>query len=233
MSVYVSSWVWKHSTAKGNDLLVLLALADIADDHGICWPSVAHLATKTRLHEQTVRSRLKALRAEGHVEWEDRPGTSNRFRITMSTPTKSATPSDSLGGSNALTTPTNPVLEGGTNSLRRGTVIDTSDTSEGDVIELDLPKGTRDRRAFPNPFKLTTAMREWAAVHAPSLNVDVVTADFVAYWRVGNGAGKRMKNWELTWRRWLQREHTRNVERGWKPAVDDERKVIRGGRVVG
>ncbi len=238
MSVHVSSWVWRNADAKGNDLLVLLALADIADDEGVCWPSLEHLAGKTRLHEQTVRSRLQALRAVGALDWEERPGTSNRYRINMSTPTKSTTPTKSASPTNSFIGDrgTKAYTHGGTNSFRGGTVIEPLiDTSGGDVVVIHLPEGpksTRDRRPLPNPFKLTQSMRDWAAQVTPSLAVDAVTAEFVAYWRVGEGAGMGKKAWTLAWCNWLKKEHKRNVEQGWKQPVDDDKPHYRSGRRV-
>lgn len=221
MSVHVSSWVWKHSTTKGNDRLVLLALADIADDAGVCWPSVSHIASKTLLHEQTVRTRLKALKAAGELAWEDRPGTSNRFRVVMATPTKSATPSDFLGGRKALTdpsekdypTPTNGSVDTPTNSFRRGTVIDTplthQDTSDEveDEFELDIPSGSKTPITLPKPWVLTAEMKQWAATQTPLVDVVEATREFVEYWREGEGKGKRKKNWVLTWRNWMKRRN--------------------------
>lgn len=96
MSVKISSWVWHGSNAKGNDLLVLLALADNANDQGVCWPSLAYLAEKTRLHPNTIRARLKSLREQGILSWDERPGGSNMFRINTETPTNSSTPTDSV-----------------------------------------------------------------------------------------------------------------------------------------
>lgn len=47
MSVKVSSWVWEHSPVSRGDLLVLVALADHAQDNGAgAYPSVATIAGK-------------------------------------------------------------------------------------------------------------------------------------------------------------------------------------------
>ena len=54
---------WQSSRARGTDLLVLLALADIANDDGECWPSIAHLARKCRIDERTTQRRAEGLRA--------------------------------------------------------------------------------------------------------------------------------------------------------------------------
>jgi len=89
VSVYMSSWVWRHADAAGNDLLVLLALADAADDE--C-PSVGVLERKTRLSESTVRRCLTRLCEAGLLVRESRPGMSNRYVITTSGGCQSDTP---------------------------------------------------------------------------------------------------------------------------------------------
>lgn len=54
MSVKAQNWVWQHSRAEGNELLVELAIADRANDDGEdCWPSMETLCRKTRLSRST------------------------------------------------------------------------------------------------------------------------------------------------------------------------------------
>ncbi|MGH3341373.1 MAG: helix-turn-helix domain-containing protein [Carbonactinosporaceae bacterium] len=68
MSVRVMTWVWEHSPTAGNELLMLLAIADCADDHGTnAWPSVPTLAVKTRLDIRTVQRITRRLEAAGHL----------------------------------------------------------------------------------------------------------------------------------------------------------------------
>lgn len=68
MSVHAQNWVWEHSSASGSELLMLLALADAADDQGRnAFPSVATLARKTRMARRTVQRLLARLAADGHI----------------------------------------------------------------------------------------------------------------------------------------------------------------------
>jgi hypothetical protein len=56
VSVRRMSAVWEYSRAKGSQLILLLAIADFADDLGVAWPAFQTLATKTRMsHRQTIR----------------------------------------------------------------------------------------------------------------------------------------------------------------------------------
>lgn len=61
MSIKVMSRVWDHSEQEGSRLLVLLAMADWADDDGYCWPKIAVLAHKARVDERTVQRCLADL----------------------------------------------------------------------------------------------------------------------------------------------------------------------------
>lgn len=55
------SHVWRSSRHKGSDLLLLLAIADFANDDGVAYPSIKTLAAKTRLQIRNVQYRLRVL----------------------------------------------------------------------------------------------------------------------------------------------------------------------------
>lgn len=71
MSIRVMTAVWDRATdyAKG-ELLVLLALADWANDEGRCHPSVPRIANKSRLTERQTYNVLKRLQADGVITVE-------------------------------------------------------------------------------------------------------------------------------------------------------------------
>jgi hypothetical protein len=52
---------------KGNDLLVMLALADQASDEGYCWPSRKTIARRVRLSERGITQIIARLEALGHI----------------------------------------------------------------------------------------------------------------------------------------------------------------------
>lgn len=61
LSVHVSSWAWGNTDVAAGDLLVLLALADMANDDAKAWPSQESLAKRSRLTDRQVRRCLKSL----------------------------------------------------------------------------------------------------------------------------------------------------------------------------
>lgn len=67
MSVKVMARVWAQSSRKDGELLVLLALADFANDQGECWPSMPVLAQKARLTDRQTRKVLNKLEEIGEI----------------------------------------------------------------------------------------------------------------------------------------------------------------------
>lgn len=68
MSIDVMGRVWNQSGAKESSLLVLLALADRADENGVCWPGIEWLSQKARLKDQRhVRRILRQLEDMGEI----------------------------------------------------------------------------------------------------------------------------------------------------------------------
>ena len=62
MSIKVMTWVWDNSPTAGTELLLLLAIADQADDRGTnAWPSLRSLARRTRLDPRTVQRVIRRL----------------------------------------------------------------------------------------------------------------------------------------------------------------------------
>lgn len=59
------SYVWDIPSFKGSDKLVMLCLADHADDSGLCWPSIDTIARKSGVSPTTVKSTLKKLEKGG------------------------------------------------------------------------------------------------------------------------------------------------------------------------
>ena len=94
MSVKVSSWVWHGDEAKGvtgNELVLLLALADVADDRGRCRYiddegdlTYAVLADKVRVSRSTLIRTVSKLRERGLLAHT--PGTkkhANAFQVLV------------------------------------------------------------------------------------------------------------------------------------------------------
>jgi hypothetical protein len=90
MSLRVMSWAWSVQLAP-TPKLVLMALADEADDTGFCFPSQRRLAAKCSITDRTVRRMLVELETKGYVTLErrhraDGSRTSNGYRLKGTDP---------------------------------------------------------------------------------------------------------------------------------------------------
>lgn len=61
--------------------LVLLSLADNANDRGDCWPSITTIAEKCCMHRSTVMRMLNELEIKGQITRSIEPGMTNGYRI--------------------------------------------------------------------------------------------------------------------------------------------------------
>jgi hypothetical protein len=70
--------VFERSKTEGNARLVLLSLADCANDDGACWPSIRKISEKANLSEPIAKKYLNALIEVGVVKREEREDHSGR-----------------------------------------------------------------------------------------------------------------------------------------------------------
>jgi hypothetical protein len=90
MSIRAMNWAWSIPL-RSSRKVVLLALADIADDQGVCWPRQQLLARKSNTTERTLRRVLAWLASHALVSIEpqyrkDGSRSSNRYRLSLGTP---------------------------------------------------------------------------------------------------------------------------------------------------
>lgn len=96
MSIRCQNWVFEHSESRGNDRLVLLVIADEADDDGSnAYPGIERIALKARLPVRTVMRCVERLETEGAllVQRPEKPGRGrfNRYVVVMGELSKGAT----------------------------------------------------------------------------------------------------------------------------------------------
>lgn len=81
------NWAW-HQSLKPVPKLVLMALADAADDSGVCWPRISTVAAKCNVSTRTVRRVMQTLTARDLLVSEQRyrkdgSCSSNRYRLLL------------------------------------------------------------------------------------------------------------------------------------------------------
>ncbi|MFE4469528.1 hypothetical protein ACFRFH_12005 [Leifsonia sp. NPDC056824] len=218
MSVKVSSWVWHDeatSGINGNEMILLLALADVADDNGRC-RFVAEeegltydaLAVKARVDRRTIERLIPRLRERGlvsHVRGSKvRP---NEFAILVPW---AQTSTDKVSGN-------------GSDSPTAGTTFPDSGDIGTSLKRIDVIRDDKPRRGsrITEGWKPSEGLIRWARQHCPSVG-PVESANFVDYWLARPGQGGLKLDWDATWRTWMRRAHQSNVERGWVPSSQPE-----------
>ncbi len=98
MSVKVMQWAWEQAIGNSSRKLVLLALADRANDDGECWPGIANLTDKCSIPRRTLIRALLDLEAQGFLSVEHRAGNGTG-RKTNVYQLKSDRPVDNAGQS--------------------------------------------------------------------------------------------------------------------------------------
>jgi Helix-turn-helix domain len=85
MSIEVMTRVWKHSQAYGGDILILLAIANYADENGRAYPSIPTLAQRGRMSERNAQYCIQHLEALGELKVERNAGPHgcHLFQVTI------------------------------------------------------------------------------------------------------------------------------------------------------
>lgn len=85
MSIKVMTLVWSKAPVQGGDLLVLLALADNADDNGNTYPGIPYIASKARMSDRNVQLCVRKMEQRGFIKIVPNGGPSgaNKYKINM------------------------------------------------------------------------------------------------------------------------------------------------------
>lgn len=190
MSIHISSAAWSLRLDAGPKL-VMLSLADQANDEGVCWPSLGNISRRTGMSERSVQRHLQELEAAGHLHRQERTGSSNIFVLH---PRQSVTPDNLSPPSPCHPTPV---------------TVSPINVTETSTSTSKSAKGSRWKRVqnFPSLW-LTWAQEEtqWSAI-----TVHRVSDEFQDYWCAKAGAGATKADWQATWRMWIRREGKGNA----------------------
>jgi DNA-binding transcriptional ArsR family regulator len=119
MSIRMMTQFWDNGDPElsGSRLVLMLCLADHANDNGECFPSITRLAERSRLHRQNVMVHLKELEALGYITVKRVEGRHNSYilhptRNETVTGTASATRNETVTGTgnDTVTGPVTPPL---------------------------------------------------------------------------------------------------------------------------
>lgn len=115
MSMMMMAQAFKKKVGNPARKLVLLKLADNANDQGECWPSYGHIASECEMGRSTVKAHIKRLAEDGYLLIQERKNgerqSSNMYKLTLDQgqEVKRTKPRRPSGGRKPTITPGQPL----------------------------------------------------------------------------------------------------------------------------
>lgn len=82
MSRIATDWAWSQTIKPATHKLILLSMADRADEHHCCYPSIARLEKDTGLDRKTIQKGVAAMIESGLLtDTGRRAGATNQVRV--------------------------------------------------------------------------------------------------------------------------------------------------------
>jgi hypothetical protein len=153
--------VWERTDINPTQKLVLLALADWANDEGLCWPSIERLCQKSGLKRRSVQMAIHAMEEQQILQREEVVGKGCKYWILspvqeMHPRTKCTPPMQHMHPTSALDAPNTSI----THQLNANKDMSSDDDAltVDDVVEAW--NELAERRSLPRVAKLTTGRRK-------------------------------------------------------------------------
>lgn len=202
MSVQALSCAFAIRGITSSEKLVLLALANFANEKMECWPSQERIAADTELSERTVWAALNKLEALGMLTRERRKrpdGTRSTDKFTLHfSPIVRSEPVANPAK------PTRKSCESQSQSLQEPVAtVATLTTFEPSIEEPSVKEGRASRLPpewVPDPADFLMALDKLGADRAAT-----ELEKFRDYWRAVPGAKGRKLDWSATYRNWTRR----------------------------
>jgi biotin operon repressor len=217
MSIRAIFWAFETECPTPSCKLVLLKLADNANDDGECFPSRPYLARHTGLSESSVRGCIKKLAESGLLaiipRQRDGVNLPNVYRLHL--------PAEFCrGGSKSDRGVGQPLQEGGSTVAPEPIIEPTRESSEVSPpagAEDQAPKRTTKGTRIPDEWEPSEADKQYARDKGLSWQEITFQAEkFVNFWQSKPGAQGVKVKWDATWRNWILSYIERNGASGAK-----------------
>ena len=211
MSIKVMSWVWEQDLPP-LDKIVLMAIADHADDDGYAWPGMKRIAEKCSMEKRTVQRHVEKLQEQQLLKVESRQrhdgsSSSNGYTVVMNGTNREGV-AESHPPMSGMTPPH------GTDDTPL-TVIEPSEETTTTTLTLEEvfnePEWLRTLAEVEQPdHEQRIRIIRWARKH------EVAVLTQVAYSAAEGWAKYKTKNKSLynTFMNWVNMQEKRDSERG-------------------
>ncbi|MEL6115132.1 helix-turn-helix domain-containing protein [Photobacterium sp. SP02] len=230
MSIKVMTMVWDSPAFSGNTKLIMLCLADYANDEGLCWPSIDSVARKCSLSRSTVKAQLKKLGEQGVLSAQRRKKTTeegtktndtNLYQIHISVlkntleegvefnPRSKSDLGQNSAGGRSKSDP-KPSLD--PSDIKDPPKAPLSENSESNSEQIaEGKKRKRLATSLPDDFAVTDVMQQWYAEQGFTLSIQAATQQ----WRDAMLArGQKYTDWVAAWRNGMRNANKWASERG-------------------
>jgi hypothetical protein len=215
MSVRTMAKVWEASKHAGSELLMLLAIADFADDDGRAYPSVPKLAIKCRMSPRNANMILAALRDSGELEirHNEGPRGTNRYRVVTglkaSSPLKSASPLKPASCTPEAGFPKPLKPASGEPSLNHQEPSKKRERAKKKSSKRDTSSAKTTR--IPDDWQPSEKLKAWALEKRPDLvDLAAVAENFRDHYIA---KGEARASWDASFRTWVRKERAGGLNR--------------------
>ncbi|HCM4048291.1 TPA: helix-turn-helix domain-containing protein [Salmonella enterica subsp. enterica serovar Anatum] len=157
MSRHATEWAWKTNPGSSSLKLILLSMADRADEYNLCYPSIERLVTDTSLNKKTVQAGLISLIGMGLIsDTGERKGATRRVRVfSLNIPKNgNVTNIGNIPKNGKLNDPKNGKLNDPKNGMQNLSVNQSynQEKERGDKTGVLVPQRTDANNAVINNF---------------------------------------------------------------------------------
>lgn len=207
MSLWASKWAWEKQVQLAGTKLVLLALANFADDEGVCYPGQERIADMTNMSIRSVRNQIGALEAAGLITRTTRwraDGTRNSDCYQLMGQPADFAPSRPPNRQTEVST-TGKVRHSlpadfAGDPVRSDPSVDPSDLVVANKLSVKPKSKKPTLSLIPDDFLLTEADIKFARDRIPRLDPGAIFERFQAHHRA---KGTQMLDWHAAWRTWV------------------------------
>lgn len=155
MGIAAYKAVWGKSKSKGSERLVMLCLAEHADDSGYCYPSLTTIANETKVSKRQVTRALQNLHDAGEIEYKPGDGRGNysEFWILLDLRASSCKEKgDTLSQNDDISPPFEGEEKGDISAIKDDILSKrvTSETGKGDMVTPRIIKEPSDNHQEPS-----------------------------------------------------------------------------------
>ena len=227
MSLRALSWALDAPIDSHGAKLLLIAIANYADDRGQAWPGQETLQRHVRANRKSIIRWISQLEAEGYLERKRRGGDgsgrrSNLYQLAIDEPKQSPTGDTSTAGQSPTQdtkgkVPLGTLAKSHSDPSKVPLVTHEpleeplGEPSEGEARASDAPSTPQKKTKRGSRLDLEALPEDWRAYCSqkrPDLDPDETWDDFRDYWTSIPGQRGYKVDWLATWRRWVRNQHT-------------------------